>query len=65
MQKLLNERNDKIWDLEYQIYHLKKSSKENEKRVKELEEAGKKSQEEIEKLLDMLYGVDKAKEFDR
>mmetsp|Transcript_9347 Transcript_9347/g.8249 ORF Transcript_9347/g.8249 Transcript_9347/m.8249 type:complete len:144 (+) Transcript_9347:324-755(+) len=63
LSKTLDKKIEKIKELEYETYLLKKKNKEMNSSYVKMEKDLKAKTEDVERLLDILYGTDKAKEY--
>jgi septal ring factor EnvC (AmiA/AmiB activator) len=63
MTKIIETKTNKIKELEYQNYMLSKEAKELKEKITKMEQELEKSKSDVGRLMDVLYGVDKAKEY--
>ena len=63
LSKALDLKTEKVKELEYENYLLTKKNKEMNISYSKMEKDLKAKTEDVERLLDILYGTDKAKEY--
>lgn len=63
LEKQLSAKIEKVKQLEYQNYILQKQRKEEKLEFSKMKDELQKKSQDVEKLLDILYGTDKAKEY--